>query len=126
MEKERSARKEVVERPEPTAPPPPPPSQPSEAPKPHTVYPYVAAGVGAAGLLTGTILGALALSKKSDAEGAPVQTEAMSLKGSADDLATAANVAFVFGGVLVVAGAVWWIVDHRDSTKRSALHIGRF
>jgi tetratricopeptide (TPR) repeat protein len=121
MEKERHAQKEVVERPAPVPTPPPRSERPPEAPKKQNVLPYVAAGVGGAGLLTGAILGALALSKKDDAVAAPVQTEAMSLKGSADDLATAANVAFVFGGVLVVAGAVWWIVDHRSASRGTAL-----
>jgi tetratricopeptide (TPR) repeat protein len=125
LEKERTARKEVSEHPEP-APPPPAPSQPAEPPKPKSPLPYVVAGVGAAGLLTGTILGALAVGKKDDAVAEPVQTEAISLKDSADGLATAANVAFVFGGVLVVAGAVWWFVDRRSNARASTLFTGRF
>jgi tetratricopeptide (TPR) repeat protein len=121
LEKERRAQKDVVERPEPARAPP-PRARPAEAPpKKQNMLPYVAAGVGGAGLLTGTILGVLALSKKDDAAAEPVQTEAMSLKSSADDLATAANVAFVFGGVLVVAGAVWWVIDHQNGSRGGAL-----
>lgn len=93
------------------SPPPAPPPEPTP-PRSHTPLPYVVAGVGAVGLVTGAIVGSLALSKKDDAVAEPVQQTSMDLKDSADGLATTSTVFFVLGGVLVAAGVAWWIVDH--------------
>jgi hypothetical protein len=89
----------------PQAPPPPPPE------KPRSPFPSVVAGAGAVTIVTGAILGVMALSKKDDAVSEPVQQKSMDLKDSADGLATASTVAFVIGGILVAAGATWWVLD---------------
>lgn len=127
LERDRDARRdEPVPVPAPTpAPEPhtsaPPPEQPPPPPRTHTPLPYVVAGVGAVGLVTGAIMGSLALSKKDDAVAEPVQQKSMDLKDSADGLATTSTVFFIVGGVLVAAGVAWWIVDHAPSKGTGAL-----
>jgi tetratricopeptide (TPR) repeat protein len=98
-EKERAA----AEKERADHPPPPPPKR--------SVYPYVVAGVGAAGLATGTIFGLMTLSKESSAKSEPVQSTSIDLRDKARSFATVSNVSFVIGGVLVAAGVVWWVFD---------------
>lgn len=126
LERDRDARREdpvPTPVPVPVIEPPPstPPPEPAPPPRAHTPLPYVVAGVGAVGLVTGAIVGSLALSKKDDAVAEPVQQRSMDLKDSADSLATTSTVFFVLGGVLVAAGVAWWIVDHAPSKKTGAL-----
>lgn len=125
LERDRDARRdEPVPVPVPTPAPEPHTSAPPPEPPPprtHTPLPYVVAGVGAVGLVTGAIMGSLALSKKDDAVAEPVQQKSMDLKDSADGLATTSTVFFIVGGVLVAAGVAWWIVDHAPSKNRGAL-----
>lgn len=126
LERDRDARREEPVVPVPTPAPEPhtsaPPPEPAPPPPPrHTPLPYVVAGVGAVGLVTGAIVGSLALSKKDDAVAEPVQQRSMDLKDSADGLATTSTVFFIVGGVLVAAGVAWWIVDHAPSKNRGAL-----
>ncbi len=67
--------------------------------------------VGVAALGVGMGLGLLSGSTADDAEIEPSQVEAKSLHDDATTQATAANVLFVVGGVLVAAGATWLIVE---------------
>lgn len=87
-----------------TAPPP-------EPPRRRSVIPYVVAGVGAAGLLTGTIFGLMALSREDAATTEPVQNTSIDLRDTGKTFATVSNVSFIVGGALVAAGVVWWVVD---------------
>ena len=128
LERDRDARREEpvpvpvpTPAPEPRTSAPPPEPEPPPPPHAHTPLPYVVAGVGAVGLVTGAIVGSLALSKRDDAVAEPVQQKSMDLKDSADGLATTSTVFFVLGGVLVAAGVAWWIVDHAPSKSRGAL-----
>jgi tetratricopeptide (TPR) repeat protein len=115
----------------------PPPAAPAPAPADHPApeaeparrspLPYVVAGAGVAGLGLGAIFGILALSKKDDAVSERTQQKSMDLKSSADGLATASTVTFIVGGVLLVAGATWWLIDggvfHKK--KSQAARLGR-
>ena len=89
-------------------------------PPPHkrSKLPYVVAGVGVVGLVAGGVFGILAKGKESDAQGQQTQLAAIHDRDSGSTLATVANVSFIAGGVLVVAGAVWWALDR--SPKRTA------
>jgi tetratricopeptide (TPR) repeat protein len=77
--------------------------------------PWIVAGLGAAGVATGAVLGGLALAQHASAENAPGVASAMSEQGKASSLATGANVAFVAGGVVAAAGVVWGLLDLRAS-----------
>lgn len=112
-EKERAAlEKERNERP--AAPPP-------QAPKKHSVLPYVVGGVGVAGLATGVVFGLMAKGKESDGESAPNQLGAIDARDTGSTFATVANISFIAGGVLLAAGAVWWALDHGGSSRRATL-----
>jgi hypothetical protein len=73
--------------------------------------------VGAAGIVVGTVLGVMAVTKKDDAVSERVQVTSMDLKSSADSLATGSTVSFIVGGVLLAAGVVWWVLDHQSPKK---------
>lgn len=112
MEKERAAvEKERAAR---AAEPPPPP------PHKRSVLPYVVAGVGVAGLAAGGIFGIMAKGKESDGEAERTQRAAIDARDSGSTLATVANISFIAGGALVVAGAVWWALDGAPK-RRAAL-----
>lgn len=95
-----------------------PPAAPSEPPRHRSVLPYVVMGAGGAGLISGTIFGLMANSRKNAAIDEPVQAQASDLRDKGRTFATVSNVTFVVGGVLVAAGAVWWVLDGA-SVKRS-------
>jgi tetratricopeptide (TPR) repeat protein len=76
-----------------------------------SLVPWVIAGVGAAGVAVGGVLGALAKSKESDAETEPVQLDAASRVDEGETLAIGANVAFAVGGTLLAGGVTWGIID---------------
>ena len=86
-----------------------------------SVIPWTMVGVGAAGLATGGVLGGLALAQHSSAEGAHDVATAMSKQSDGTRLATGANVAFVAGGVLILTGVVWGLLDLRASTRQSGM-----
>jgi serine/threonine-protein kinase len=88
----------------------------------------VAGGVGVIGLGLGTYFGVRAISKNSDAEtfcqgdGSVCQDQqGITLTDQAKRSATAANVAFVAGGVLVATGAVLYLTGGRSDADRVAL-----
>jgi tetratricopeptide (TPR) repeat protein len=72
--------------------------------------PWVVAGVGAAGLVVGAVLGSVATSRHEDALQEPVHADGSVLQSEAEDLAVGANVAFVAGGVLLATGAALGII----------------
>lgn len=73
--------------------------------------PWIVAGVGAAGVIAGTVLGVIASGKKNSADEEPVQLRASELADSAGSFQTGANVAFVAGGVIAAGGLVWALID---------------
>ena len=103
--------------------PPPPAEPPPEPPHHRSVLPYVVMGVGGAGLITGTIFGLMANSKKAAATDEPVQLQAIDIRDTGRSFATVSNISFVVGGVLVAAGAVWWVLDGRSKNK-GAVQVG--
>jgi tetratricopeptide (TPR) repeat protein len=120
---ERDAReKERAEKKEPAPPAPASVLVHSEPapPPPHkrSAFPYIVLGTGTAGLIAGTVLGLMATSTNSDAKDEPTQKRAMDLKSDADSLATTSTVFFAVGGVLLLAGATWWLLD-RDAAPKS-------
>lgn len=85
-------------------------SEAQERRRPHWV-PWAVAGAGVLGIGAGAILGAISRgrydSAVSDAFKAPAEADYKSAQG----FATAANVAFVAGGVVAAAGTTWGLVD---------------
>jgi tetratricopeptide (TPR) repeat protein len=77
--------------------------------------PWIVAGVGVAGIATGGVLGALASARHQSAADDASAGSAQSKQDQARTFATAANVAFVTGGVIAVAAIVWGIADVRAS-----------
>lgn len=80
-------------------------------PRKRSVLPYVVGGIGAAGIVTGTVFGFLALGKESSGNGATSLREATDAQNTGDTFATVSNVSFIAGGVLLAGGIVWWIAD---------------
>jgi tetratricopeptide (TPR) repeat protein len=73
--------------------------------------PWAIAGVGAAGVVVGGVLGAVAKSREEDALAEPVQLTAAELRDEAEGFALGANIGLVAGGALLAAGLTWGIVD---------------
>jgi hypothetical protein len=84
------------------------PSGPSPFTNPWTL---TTAGVGVASLTAGIILGVLSNQKVDDAKAAADQPTGMSLVHEGEDLATAANTAFIIGGAALTAAVVLFILD---------------
>jgi tetratricopeptide (TPR) repeat protein len=83
-----------------------------------SVGPYIVAGVGVAGLGTGVVFGLLSKSKHDSASKASTnQQDAIDQQDTAKSFATISTVSFIAGGVLVAAGATWWILDRKASAK---------
>ena len=101
--------------------PPPPPPVVVVRSRPLGAGPIVVTSIGAAGLVAGGVLGALALSTSSN-ENSPQtsQLDAQSAHDRGAAFATGANVAFIAGGVIAIAGIVWLIVDRVTSSSSSA------
>jgi tetratricopeptide (TPR) repeat protein len=95
---------------------------PPPEPEPRrSVLPYVVAGAGVAGIATGAIFGMMALSRKDDAVGEPVQRTSIDLKDEASSLATVSTISFIVGAALVAAGATWWVLDGKKSPARGGM-----
>ena len=104
------------------APPTPPP-----APRGPDALPWVFAGIGAAVMVAGAVPGALAIARRDDANRAPNHAAAVAALSDADGLATATNVLFVAGGVLLLGGVIWGSVDlvsSSGSQSSASLQIG--
>ncbi|GAC1560703.1 MAG: hypothetical protein NVS3B10_18870 [Polyangiales bacterium] len=95
---------------------------PRAAARKRSVLPYVVIGAGGASLVTGTIFGLMATSRKSAAVDEPKQATAADLRDTGRTFATVSNVTFVVGGVLVAAGAVWWLLD--GASVKRAVRVG--
>jgi tetratricopeptide (TPR) repeat protein len=86
-------------------------SDPQPASAGASPWPWVVAGLGGAVLVGGGVFGSMALSTNDDAELAPSQLEAASLRDDAEGLATISTVGFVVGGVLLATGVTWGVID---------------
>jgi tetratricopeptide (TPR) repeat protein len=117
-EKKRLAaeRDAAMRLPDPPKPPPPPPEE-SSAP---LAWPWVIAGVGAAGLAVGGALGGVALAKSADAEATPAQADAFAMRADAEDLALGSTIALIAGGAVLAGGFIWGIVDLTSSPEKPA------
>jgi tetratricopeptide (TPR) repeat protein len=79
--------------------------------------PPILLGVGTAALVSGVVLGLLAADQNDDAKREPIQTRAQATADGARSLATAANVAFVAGGLCAATGLVWLLLDRRSHDR---------
>ena len=77
------------------------------------IVPWIVAGVGGAGVVTGVVFGVLAVSKHNTATNDPVQASAAQEQNDAKTFATVANVAWIAGGAVAVTGIVWGILASR-------------
>jgi hypothetical protein len=84
-----------------------------------SAVPWIVAGAGALGVAAGAVLGVLANGRNDDAVAAPTYRDAASLHDEAQSMALAANVCFIAGGVIAVAGVIWGIIDVASSGKKS-------
>ncbi|MCA9617869.1 MAG: hypothetical protein KC731_02540 [Myxococcales bacterium] len=107
LDKELARRRELEARRN-QPPPAPVPVTPTDGP---SAVPWVVAGVGAAGLGVGAILGVLAKGKESDAAEEPVANEADALAADGRALALGATISFIAGGVILAGGVTWGVVD---------------
>jgi tetratricopeptide (TPR) repeat protein len=96
--------------------------QPEEK-KPSAV-PWIVAGAGALGIGAGAVLGVISAKRHRDARDEPRQTDAESDQASAKSFATAANVAFITGGVVLAVGLVWGLLDLRASGASRSTALG--
>lgn len=98
---------------EPTAPPAGDPgtASPTYTDSGPSPVPFVIAGVGAAGVGIGVVLGLMAVSRHDDAVAEEVNITAAEKAEEADDLAAGANIAFVAGGILLAVGAAWAVIE---------------
>ncbi|HEY1960658.1 MAG TPA: tetratricopeptide repeat protein [Polyangiaceae bacterium] len=83
-----------------------------------SAWPWIVTGTGVGAVAAGSVLGALALSTHASAVAEPSASKAESQQGTAQSFALAANVLFVAGSAIAVAGLVWGIVDVRLSLSR--------
>lgn len=87
----------------------------------------VVGGVGLIGVGLGTYFGVRAISKNGDAEklcpepGPCNDAEGVALTDTAKESATASNIAFIAGGVLVATGAVLYLTGGKKNADRMAL-----
>jgi hypothetical protein len=107
LEREKAAAEEAKRRAEASAQP---DSAPAEGRHVSTAA-WVITGAGALGLATGTVLGVMALSKKSSAEKEPDVVRAESIFGDGKNFAHAANWAFAIGAGATAVGLGWIGVD---------------
>jgi tetratricopeptide (TPR) repeat protein len=92
------------------------PKEKSAAPAPDQAggpspAPWVVAGIGAAGVGAGLVLGALARGRHEDAVSEDSALRALELQSQAESWATGATVALIVGGAVAAGGVIWGIVD---------------
>ena len=73
--------------------------------------PWIVAGVGGVALAVGTGLAVTAQSLHDDAVSDPVHASAVETSAEADNMATAATILLIAGGVLAVGGTTWGLID---------------
>jgi len=88
--------------------------------RPLAPAPIVVTTIGAVGVVTGAVLGIVALSVSSS-QNAPQtsQVDAQNEHDTASGLATGANVAYIAGGIVALAGIVWIIIDRATAPNAS-------
>lgn len=84
------------------------------------ILPFVVGGVGVAALGVGVVTGLMAKSGESDANAPPTQQGAIEQRDSAESLATISTITFIAGGVLLAAGAGWFVFDTASAKKSGA------
>jgi tetratricopeptide (TPR) repeat protein len=92
-------------------------SRPPRAPR---AMPWVIAGVGAAGIVSGAIVRVFADRRNDDARNEPTYIEAERLHSQAETLAAVANVCFIAGSIVVAGGVIWGVVDVAAAKTRRA------
>ena len=100
--------------------PPPPPSEPDGSPRNHTLS-FIGFGVGAAGIIAGSVTGLLAISSFNSAKskgcvGNRCPPASDGDLDNASTMATASDIAFIIGGVGVAVGVVGLFVGNRGSS----------
>lgn len=84
-----------------------------------SAVPWIVAGVGVAGIVTGTVFGVMSGQRNDDAKLEPTYVEAERLQSQAESYATVANIGFIAGGVVLAIGVVWGVLD-LSASKRGA------
>jgi tetratricopeptide (TPR) repeat protein len=82
-----------------------------------SAVPWVIAGFGAAGLVTGGVLGVLGGQRNSDAKTEPTYVGAQRLQSQAESLTKVANISFIAGGIILAGGVIWGILDVSAARK---------
>jgi tetratricopeptide (TPR) repeat protein len=99
-------------------------------PKTRSILPYLVAGVGAAGIATGTVFGFLALREEKSGNRSSNLRDATEAQGTGRTFAMVSNISFIAGGVLFAGGVVWWLFDggtggsKTTGTARRPLQLG--
>lgn len=89
-----------------------------------SVAPWIVAGAGIGVGVAGAILGLVATGTRSDAVAEPSGAAAADLESRARSFATAANVAFIVGAALTVAGTAWGVVNLTTSPRPVVVRAG--
>jgi tetratricopeptide (TPR) repeat protein len=84
-----------------------------------SAVPWVVAGVGAAGLVAGGVVGILAHQRNEQAKQEPTYARADVLHAQAQSQAMVSTVCFIAGGVVLAGGLLWGILDV-SAARRSA------
>ncbi len=87
------------------------PEEPMPPPKTVNPVPWVIAGVGALLLGSAAITGSLANGRHDDALATDVHADRVRLADEADNLALITNVNLAIGGVFLLAGGIWGVID---------------
>ncbi len=105
-----------------------PPPSPAETPTP---IPWIIGGVGLAAMGAGLGVGVVAKSHEDDAHDAADHQSSTQALSTAEDLAAASNALLVIGGLMLVAGTSWGVVDllslggdEEPATSNLSLRVG--
>lgn len=82
-----------------------------------SAWPWVIAGIGAAGIGVGTATGLMSSSSYRQAVAEPEVVAAQQLHGRATTFATVANISFLAGGVIALGAAIWGAFDLISSRR---------
>jgi hypothetical protein len=87
--------------------------------RPARVWPWALTGVGAATLIAGGVLGAVAMNRhRSAADKNVSQLDAQTLQAEAERLAAGANIAFAAGTAITIAGVIWLLWPEAEASPR--------
>ncbi|MGE0788186.1 MAG: tetratricopeptide repeat protein [Sandaracinaceae bacterium] len=81
--------------------------------------PWIVGGIGALALAAGGVLGLVATDAYGQAQNATTHRDGTDLERQANDLALGANIVFIVGGAVLLAGVIWLIIDLAGSGSRS-------